>query len=351
MGFIEYILGQFQGLILSLVSWIWGPADIFKNPGFLLLLLLIPAYLIWYVWWYSPRRLIVPLSYDPEKLAPTKIDWSWLRVIPHVLNMLVLAIMVVALARPISSTESDERYSQGIDIMLVLDTSGSMETDDFKPNRLEVAKETAVRFLDGRLDDRIGIVLFAEDAFSYAPLTLDYDLLKKQIEAINSNIMPKEGTAMGSAIGVAINRMVENKSPSKVMILLTDGASNRGQIDPITAANLAHDEGIKIYAIGIGKEEFQRRTMFGTQTIKSDLDEETLKKIAELTDGQFFRSTNAKSLDEIFDQISQMEKVEIQEYKNREERDIYPGMLLWAGIFMTLSIVVMMTFVYNPLEG
>ncbi|MEM6268630.1 MAG: VWA domain-containing protein [Bacteroidota bacterium] len=351
MGFLEYLLEQFAALLLGLVNLIWGPADQFKNPGFLLLLLLIPAYLFWYVWWYSPRRLIVPLSYDPSKLAPPKLNLSWMRVVPHGLNMVALAIMVLALARPISSLESEERYSEGIDIMLVLDTSGSMETDDFKPNRLEVAKETATKFIDGRLDDRIGVVLFAEDAFSYAPLTLDYQLLKKQIKAINANIMPKEGTAMGSAIAVAINRMLETNSPSKVMILLTDGASNRGQIDPITAAKLAGDENIKIYAIGIGKEEYQRRTMFGTQTIKSDLDEATLKEVADLTTGKFFRSTNAKSLDEIFNIISGMEKVEIQEYYNREEKDIYPSMLILALGFFALSVIVMMTFVYNPLEG
>ncbi|HHG84797.1 MAG TPA: VWA domain-containing protein [Bacteroidetes bacterium] len=214
-----------------------------------------------------------------------------------------------------------------------------------------MAKETAARFVDGRLDDRIGIVLFAEDAFSYAPLTLDYDLLKTQIKSINPNIMPKEGTAMGSAIAVAINRMEQTKSPSQIMILLTDGASNRGQIDPITAANLAKDRRIKIYSIGIGKENYQRRTMFGTQTIKSDLDEETLKQVSELTKGKFFRSTNEQSLDEIFNIISGMEKVEIKEDHIREERDIYPGILLTAGVILACSLLLMMSFFYNPLEG
>ena len=351
MGLIYSILSQFQALFLSLVNTFWGPADQFKSPAFLLLLFIIPAYLFWYVWYYSPRRLIVPLSYDPKKLAPTKFNLSWIRLVPHFLNMLALSIMILAMARPISSLEIDERYSEGIDIMLVLDTSGSMETDDFKPNRLEVAKETAARFVDGRLDDRIGIVLFAEDAFSYAPLTLDYDLLKTQIKSINPNIMPKEGTAMGSAIAVAINRMEQTKSPSQIMILLTDGASNRGQIDPITAANLAKDRRIKIYSIGIGKENYQRRTMFGTQTIKSDLDEETLKQVSELTKGKFFRSTNEQSLDEIFNIISGMEKVEIKEDHIREERDIYPGILLTAGVILACSLLLMMSFFYNPLEG
>lgn len=348
---IKYVLEQFESLLLGFFNLFWGPADQFKNPEFLFLLLLIPAFIFWYTLWYEPRRLVVPLSYDPNKLAPPKLNLSFLRVFPHVFNVAALGLIVLALARPITAFETEDRYSEGIDIMLVLDTSGSMETDDFKPNRLEVAKETAQRFIEGRLDDRIGIVLFAEDAFSYAPLTLDYELLKKQIKTINSNIMPKEGTAMGSAIAVAINRMKESNSPSQVLILLTDGASNRGQIDPLTAAELAEETGIKIYAIGIGKEEYQRQTMFGTQTIKSDLDEETLEKIADKTGGRFFRSTDAKSLDKIFGIISGMEKVEIKEERYREEKDTYTPLLVWAGIFFAASLLIMMTFVYNPLEG
>ena len=323
----------------------------FKTPAFLLLLLVIPIYIFWFNFWYVPRRLVVPLSYNPEEVAGETYNWAWLRFIPQVLQHIALALAILALARPISSLETEERYSEGIDIMLVLDTSGSMETDDFKPNRLEVAKKKAMEFIDGRLDDRIGIVLFAEDAFSYAPLTLDYDLLKTQVKGINSNIMPKEGTAMGSAIAVAINRMLESKSPSKVMILMTDGASNRGQIDPLTASNLAKENQIKIYSVGIGKEEYQRQTMFGVQTIKSDLDEETLKQIADDTGGQFFRSTDEKSLEKIFDVISGMEKIEIQENRYREEKDTYAPMLMWAGLILGLSLLLMITFMYNPLEG
>lgn len=348
---IQSLSEQIQNFMLGIVKLLFGPADEFKSPGFLWLLLLIPAFLIWYNWWYVPRRLVVRLSYDPTALVKRRIDTSWMRVIPYILQIAALFFLAIGMARPITAQEKEERYSEGIDIMLVLDASGSMEADDFKPSRLEVAKETAIKFIDGRLDDRIGIVLFAEDAFSYAPLTLDYELLKKQIKSINSDMMPKEGTAVGSAIAVAINRMEENKSPSQVIILLTDGASNRGQISPATAANLAKEKDIKIYSIGIGKEEYQRQTIFGSQTVKSDLDEASMKEISDLTGGKFFRSTNEKSLEEIFKSISSMEKVEIKEEHYREETDLYPGVVLVGFILLCAAFILAATFIHNPLEG
>ena len=348
---IQSLSEQIQNFMLGIVKLLFGPADEFKSPAFLWLLLLIPAFLLWYNWWYVPRRLVVRLSYDPTALVKRRIDTSWMRVIPYLLQIAALFFLAIGMARPITAQEKEERYSEGIDIMLVMDASGSMETDDFKPSRLEVAKETAMKFIDGRLDDRIGIVLFAEDAFSYAPLTLDYELLKKQIKSINSDMMPKEGTAVGSAIAVAINRMQENKSPSQVIILLTDGASNRGQISPATAANLAKEKKIKIYSIGIGKEEYVRQTIFGSQKIKSDLDEASLKEISDLTGGQFFRSTNEKSLEEIFKSISSMEKVEIKEEHYREETDLYPAVVLVGFILLCVAFILAATFIHNPLEG
>ncbi len=351
MNLFEYIADKIQIGLLWVVKQLFGPANIFDDPWYLLLLLLIPAYLFWYVWWYAPRRLVVPLSYDPSKLAPPKLDLSFLRVLPHVINMVAIFFMVLALARPITRNERQNRFTEGIDIMLILDTSGSMETDDFKPNRLEVAKETAIDFIKGRQGDQIGIVLFAEDAFGYSPLTLDYDLLKTNIEAIDSDIMPKEGTAMGSAIAVGINKMVQQESPSKVMILLTDGASNRGEIEPATAAELARDNGIKIYTIGIGKEEYKKQTMFGVQTIASDLNEESLQEVADITNGKFFRSEDESSLESIFNEISRLEKVEIKGEVITEKEDHYAGILMIAGILMGLSLLIALTFVYNPLEG
>ncbi len=348
---LDYIGSEFQELLLWIVRQLYTSVDTFKSPGYLILLLCIPAYLFWYVWWYAPRRLIVPLSYDPQKLTKKRGSFGILRVLPHILSNIALFFLIIALARPITRNEFTERYSEGIDIMLLLDTSGSMEIDDFEPNRLEVAKKTAIEFVNGRDGDQIGIVLFAEDAYGYAPLTLDYDLLREYLEKIDADMMPKEGTAMGSAIAVGINKMSAHKSPSKVMILLTDGASNRGEIDPITAANLAKRDDIKIHAIGIGKEEYTRRSMFGTQTVKSDLDEETLKEIAKITGGQFFRSEDEGRLQEIFSLISQMERIEIEGQSITEERDHYQPILLTGSIFLVVALLVALTFVYNPLEG
>jgi Ca-activated chloride channel homolog len=350
---IKYVLQQFEDMILWVLRQIWPSADQFRSSSFLLLLLAVPLYLLWYYWWYDRRRIIVQLSYDPNKIAPRRYNFAFLRVIPQVLNVLALILLVVALARPITSRDIDQRYSEGIDIMMVLDVSGSMETLDLSPknSRLEIAKETATDFINGRSYDRIGMVVFAEDAFSYAPLTLDYSLLKQQIESINSDMMPKEGTAMGSAISVGVNRLKESSTPSKMMILITDGASNRGQIDPITAAGLAKRHNIKIYTIGVGKKEFQQNSIFGSQTVKSDLDEPTMEKIAEMTGGKFFRSTDKRSMGTIFDNISKMEKVEIQETHYREENDLYGPILLVALVIFCINMLLMITFIHNPLEG
>ena len=351
MNFFEYLADKIMDALLWVVRQFFGPANIFDDPWYLLFLFAIPLYWAWYVWWYAPRRLVVPLSYDPNKMAPPKFDLSWLRFAPHVFNMFAIFFMVLALARPITRNERQNRFTEGIDIMLILDTSGSMETDDFKPNRLEVAKETAIDFIKGREGDQIGIVLFAEDAFGYSPLTLDYDLLKTNIEAIDSDIMPKEGTAMGSAIAVGINKMTQHDSPSKVMILLTDGASNRGEIEPVTAAELAKDKGIKIYTIGIGKKNYKKQTMFGVQSIPSEINEESLQEVASITSGKFFRSEDESSLESIFAEISALEKVEIKGEVITEKEDHYPGLLVLAGIFMGAAFLVSLTFLYNPLEG
>jgi Ca-activated chloride channel family protein len=244
-------------------------------------------------------------------------------------------MLIIAMARPQATYNSRDLSVEGIDIILVIDASASMETADFQPNRLEVAKTIAQNFIKQRKNDRIGIVLFAEDAFSYAPLTLDYELLKQLIQGISTGLLPKQGTAVGSGIAVATNRLRESKSPSKVIILATDGASNKGQIDPVAAANLAKTYGIKIYTIGIGKPEYIVHVPFqGPQVQKTDLDEPVLQEMARITGGQFFRSTDEKALQEIFDKISQMERVQINEAYIREVEDIYPAFLEWGLFFL-----------------
>lgn len=322
----------------------------FANPEALLLLALIPLYLIWYFGYYGKKRLVIALSYDPTELQQPKYNFTFLRYIPLTLQLIGLTCAIMALARPQSSFEKNLRKAEGIDIMLLLDTSASMEATDFSPNRLEAAKRHAIEFIDGRVEDRMGMVLFAQDAFSYSPLTLDYKLLKELIDDINFGSVPKQGTAIGQAIAVGINRLRESESPSKVMILLTDGANNRGQIDPITAAKLASQMQMRIYAIGIGKDEFTRYTPTGYRKFASDLDEETLLKIAQVANGRYFRATNPDGLKQIFEEISQLEKVEIKQELYSQVSDLYPPFLLAAIISFLLGFLLMVSFMYNPLE-
>jgi len=325
--------------------------EYFANPEALWLLLLIPIYIFWYLRFYAPKRLLISLSYDPYSLKRPKLNLAFLRFIPRILQLCAIVSIVIALARPQSATEIIESQTEGIDIMLLLDTSGSMETEDYPPNRLEVAKKTAASFVEGRKHDRIGIVLFAEEALSYSPLTLDYQLLNKLIRSIHQEILPKQGTAIGSAISIGINRMRDSQHPSKVMILMTDGANNRGKIDPITAAKLAKNYHIRVYCIGIGKEVYMRSyPLGGKRSVQSDLDEQSLMQIAAITGGVFFRSTDQQSLDAIFDQIGEMETAEARESVYRELVDHYPKFIQIAIVCLGLSFFSMLSFIYNPLE-
>ncbi|MEZ4772822.1 MAG: VWA domain-containing protein [Bacteroidia bacterium] len=322
--------------------------DHFANPEALLLLLIIPMYLFWYLQYFRKQRLVIRLSYDPTKLQRPKVNLAFLRVLPRALQLIGIALIIVAISRPQTSREIVENQSPGVDIMLLLDTSGSMETKDFTPNRLEVAKQNAISFIDGRQNDQIGIVLFAENALSYTPLTLDYDLLRKMIEGINFNILPMQGTALGQAIAVSINRMRDSENPSRIMVLLTDGANNRGEIDPITASRLAASFNIRIYSIGIGKNNTPPQ--IAAQGGNSDLDEETLRQMAANTGGRFFRATDQERLKEIFEEISDMEKAEIKENVFRQVKDHYPIFVQVAIVLIACSFLLMLTFVYNPLE-
>jgi Ca-activated chloride channel family protein len=324
----------------------------FRDPEYFVLFALIPLAIVWYFFWHKKRQLEIKLTYDPGISSGNVVFTTILGALPYLFIITSLSLVIVSLARPQESNTFKEQFAEGIDIILTIDISKSMETADFQPNRLEVAKRVVSNFIGGRVDDRIGVVVFAEDAFSYCPLTLDYSLIKELVEGINFKIMPNQGTAIGSAIAVSVNRLVESNAKSKVMILLTDGASNKGQIDPITASLLAADENIKIYCIGIGKKEFTiNHPVFGPRKQVSDLDEETLKKIADNTGGLFFRSTDPKNLEVIFSKISSMERTEVKEESYTEVTDLYPGYLKAGIISLLIAFLFMAINFYNPLEG
>jgi Ca-activated chloride channel family protein len=258
--------------------------------------------------------------------------------------------MIVALARPQKTNERVEQYTEGIDIMLVMDISESMDLQDFKPNRLESAKGTAIDFINGRFGDRIGVVIFSGEAYSLAPLTNDYPLLTDLIKDISFNMMDAKGTAIGSALASGTNRIRESDSKSKVMILLSDGENNAGNVDPLYAAQLASAMDIKIYTIAVGKDGMVPYGVdfFGRpQMIESYLDETTLREIARIGEGKFFRASDDNTLQQIFDQIDEMEKAEIIESRYKETVDYYRVYLFFGIILFLIWLGLKSTFFNN----
>jgi Ca-activated chloride channel family protein len=267
--------------------------------------------------------------------------------------LLVLALLITALARPQKTNEKVEQWTEGIDIMVALDISQSMQIEDFAPNRLEAAKQVAHEFINGRLQDRIGIVVFSGDAFSLAPLTTDYDLLKQYLDEISYEMIESRGTAIGSALAVVTNRMRESTALTKVCILLSDGDSNAGNIDPLTAAELASAYGVKIYTIVVGKEGMvpMGKDFFGRpQMYPNTVDETTMRKIAEIGGGEFFRATNNQALKQVFERIDQYEKAEIKETRYKDTSDYYFVYLQWAISGFLLWMLMKSTYVTNILE-
>ncbi|MGA9115533.1 MAG: VWA domain-containing protein [Bacteroidota bacterium] len=309
----------------------------FADPEFLYGLAVLPLLL----WWYLKRNRASASDFRFSTLrvfdtaAPTVRER--LRHLPFILRMAVLACLVAALARPQSSTRGQTVYAEGIDIALVLDVSGSMLAEDLRPNRIEAAKEVAARFVDGRTSDRIGLVVFAGQSFTQCPLTLDYGVLKGLLREVAPGII-EDGTAIGMAVAQAVNRLRESRSESRVMILLTDGINNRGEIDPLTATQIAQTYGIRIYTIGVGTHglaPYPVQTPFGTRyrNVPVDVDEKTLREIARMTGARYFRATDNRSLRRIYGEIDGMEKtrVEVRSYTSYEEL-FYPWALLGLAV-------------------
>jgi len=283
-----------------------------------------------------------------------RVHWTvYLRYLPDMLMCLVLALILFSLARPQKTTENLERTSEGIDIVLVLDISESMKMKDLNPDRLEAAKEVAKEFVSGRIQDRIGLVVFSGEAFSLSPLTTDYSLLNRFIEGIDFEMIQKPGTAIGLAIGVATNRLMDSKAKSKVMILLSDGDNTAGNIDPFTAARLAAGYRTKIYSIGVGRDG---RVLVGTdpfgndQYVENTMDESTLKEIARIGGGKYYRASDNKGLKGIFSTIDKLEKSEYKEKRYKNTSDFYPIYLNWAILFFLIWLLLKSTFIVNPIE-
>lgn len=246
------------------------------------------------------------------------------------LRLVIILLLIVALARPQSSQGDESITTEGIDIILTLDVSGSMQAEDFQPNRLEAAKKVAAEFIRGRKNDRIGLVVFAGHSVTQSPLTLDYEVLLSLLENVHNKMLQEDGTAIGMALANSVNRLRESTAKSKVIILLTDGVNNRGEIDPLTAANLAKSLQQRIYTIGAGSKGQAFVTVddpvWGKQrlAIQADLDEAMLQKVAELTGGAYFRATDEKSLANIYAEIEKLEKSKIAVKQYKEYVELFP---------------------------
>ena len=322
-----------------------------ESPFWLYVIIAIPfLFLLKKVFNFSFRQKM-PVALSKAELKSDKL--ALLRYVPPFFFAMALALIFVALARPQKSNEHLERWSEGVDIVMAIDISESMKIEDFKPNRLDAAKKMAIEFINGRFQDRIGVVIFSGDAYSLAPLTTDYDLLKKNIADIDFDMIQNGGTAIGSALGVATNRMRESTSKTKIIILLSDGENTAGNIDPITAAKLAEAYGIKIYTIAIGKEGLVPwgKDIFGRPNmVENTLNEATLREIAEIGKGQFFRVMDNRALKNVFETIDKYEKTEIKENRYRDTTDFYYSYLYWAIIFLLMWLLCKNSFMNNFLQ-
>ena len=277
-------------------------------------------------------------------------DWiTILRFVQPVCVALAIGMILVALARPQIISERTDRFSEGIDIMLLLDISDSMLEKDLSPNRLEAAKELARKFIKGRLQDRIGLIVFAGEAVSLCPLTTDYELLYGFLNEIQPDMIPIAGTAIGSALAVAVNRLRETKGDSKVAILISDGDNTSGNLGPVTAAQLAKAFGVKVYSISVGR--VKKPVISDTLNISSALvDESELQNIAGIGNGKFFRATDNTGLAVVFNQIDQLEKVKSRDVVSRDVDDHYRVYLFWAVLLLLIALGTKSTFMANILE-
>ncbi len=317
----------------------------FQDPEFLLLLLLLAPMAYLYLNRARARKGAIVFSdlHNIKKIPPSRM--LKLRHSLFGLRALALVCLVLALARPQSGQRNEEILTEGVDIMLVLDISGSMRAEDFRPrNRLGVAKATIAEFVKKRQHDRLGLVVFSAKAFTQCPLTLDYGVLLTFLERVDFG-MVEDGTAIGTALAVAGNRLRDSKAKSKVIVLLTDGVNNQGEIDPLTAAKAANALGIKIYTVGVGVQGYAPMPVddpiFGRRYVQmpSEVDEASLNQIAQLCNGKFYRATNRQQLETIYATIDKLEKTEIKAKAYMRYAELFGYLLLAGLLFLGFEIV------------
>jgi len=322
----------------------------FVNKEFFWLLLALPLAGLWYVFKNKKQTAELKIS----SLKGFKITNSWLPKLRHilfVLRLLALALLIMALARPQSVDVSTKtKTTRGIDIVMAIDVSASMLAKDLSPNRLEALKKVAAEFIKGRPNDRIGLVEYAGESYTKTPITSDKAIVLRSLKTIKYNTIIEGGTAIGMGLATSVNRLKDSKASSKVIILLTDGVNNSGFIDPKIASELAVEYGIKTYTIGLGTNGMALSPVailpngnFQYGRIQVEIDEDLLKEIAEVTGGKYFRATNNKKLEEIYEEINKLEKTEIEEFKYYNYEEKYRPLVILAGLLLLMELLLRFT--------
>jgi Ca-activated chloride channel family protein len=315
----------------------------FANPWLLLLLLIVPALIVWYILKGKNARPEIRISTFAGFKNQRKSAVVRLIHLPFILRCLSIILIIVALARPQTKLSWQDMKAEGIDIMMTMDLSPSMLARDLKPNRLEAAKEVATDFVSGRPNDRIGLVIFSGEAFTQCPLTIDHSVLKTLLQAVEPDFLP-EGTAIGLGLATAVNRLRESKSASKVVILITDGENNAGSVSPLTAAEIAQLYGIRVYTIGVGSRGVAYSPVyrypngqFAFDYAEVRIDEALLKQISSMTGAQYFRAANNEALAEIYKKIDEMEKTRFDSTEFRRRKEEFWPLAMLAVLFIALE--------------
>ena len=308
----------------------------FTHTELLWLLLLLPPLLLWYVVKHKKQTAVLEIS-NSSGLVKGSLFWTVLKHCLFGFRTLALVLIIVAMARPQSVDVSTKtKKTRGIDIVMAIDVSASMLAKDLKPNRLEALKDVAGKFIARRPNDRIGLVEYAGESYTRTPVTSDKNIIFSSLKDIKYNTIITGGTAIGMGLATAVNRIKDSEAKSKIIILLTDGVNNSGFIDPLTASELASEYGIKTYTIGLGSNGMAlspvaiRNGKIQYSRIQVEIDEKLLKEIAEGTGGKYFRATNNKKLEEIYAEIDQLEKTEIEEFKYYNYEEKFRPLVLWA---------------------
>lgn len=320
----------------------------FAYPAFFYGLILVPLLIAWYIW--RGRRSTSSMTVSgfenlDERTGSSRI---WLRHLLFLLRMAVLSLLVVVLARPQSSNQWEQVTTEGIDIVMCMDVSGSMRAMDFRPNRLEASKSVGIEFVNARENDRFGLVVFAGESFTQCPMTTDRAVVSNFLKDVDFGII-EDGTAIGMGLATAVNRVKDSKAISKVIILLTDGVNNRGDVGPVTAAEIAASFGIRVYTIGVGSHgtaPVPVQDAFGrtvTRSMEVEIDEDVLNAIAQTTGGAYFRATDNHKLREIYQQIDEMEKTRLDVKQFNKKKEEYFPFLLAAMILLLVEITLRYT--------